>query len=83
MWVLLVAAASMAGFALRTGWLYGWAAPPGDGTLPGVSTDLWTSQDSNLGFHRFIVFLAVWLALWAGLSVGAKSGPRPAVPVAD
>lgn len=83
MWVLLVAAASMAGFALWTGWLYGWAAPPGDGTLPGVSTDLWTSQDSNLGFHRFIVFLAVWLALWAGLSVGAKSGPRPAVPVAD
>lgn len=71
-WILLAITLSLAGFALWTGWHYSWLAPP-IGTGPG---ELLTSSQSNLDFHRFVVFLATCLALPTGISLGRRAAAR-------
>ncbi len=72
-WILLAITLSLAGFALWAGWHYSWLAPPIERA---GAVGLLTSSQSNLDFHRFVVFLATCLALPTGISLGRRAAAR-------
>jgi hypothetical protein len=79
-WILSVLALGFAGLALWTGWLYRYLAPPTERTVLG---DWYANQDSNLGFHRFIAFIAVVFTVSAGASLGRRLARRRAAPIEE